>query len=106
MYQVEENNALATSFPAFHSIGKHNHQTRSATQNLLDVPLARGKFHIKVRRAWNPPFQILMKFGAYVSPFQGWRAMARARTHTRAKVFRRVINSTRKWKFWLHVYTT
>ena len=51
MYQVEENNALATSFPAFHSIDKHNHQTRSATQNLLDVPLARGKFHIKVGRA-------------------------------------------------------
>ena len=41
MYQVEQNNALATSFPALHSKDKHNYQTRSATQNLLDIPLAR-----------------------------------------------------------------
>ena len=25
-----------------------------------------GKFHIKVGHAWNPPFQISMRFGAYV----------------------------------------
>ena len=42
MYQVEQNNALATSFPALHSKDKHNYQTRSAAQNLLDVPLARA----------------------------------------------------------------
>ena len=41
MYQVEQNNALATSLPALHSRNKHNYQTRTATQNLLDVPLAR-----------------------------------------------------------------
>ena len=41
MYQDEQNNALVTSFPAFHSKDKHNYQTRSATQNLLDVLLAR-----------------------------------------------------------------
>ena len=41
MYQIEQNNALATSFLALHSKDKHNDQTRSATQNLLDVPLSR-----------------------------------------------------------------
>ena len=41
MYHVEQNNALATSFPALHSRDKHNYHTRSATQNLLDVHLAR-----------------------------------------------------------------
>ena len=40
-YQVEQNNSLATSFSALHSRDKHNYQTRSATQNQLDVTLAR-----------------------------------------------------------------
>ena len=31
MYQVEQNNALATSFPALHSKDKNNYQTRYAT---------------------------------------------------------------------------
>ena len=31
MCQFEQNNALATSFPALHSKDKHNYQTRSAT---------------------------------------------------------------------------
>ena len=59
LYQVELNNALATSFPALHSKGKHNYQTRSVTQNLLDVPLARtnkyGKESVKYQyvRDWN-----------------------------------------------------
>ena len=59
MYQIEQNNALATSFPAFHSRDKHNYQTRTATQNLLDVPLARtnkyGKESVKYQciRDWN-----------------------------------------------------
>ena len=59
MYQVEQNNALATSFPALHSEDKHNYQTRSATQNLLDEPLARankyGKESVKYQwvREWN-----------------------------------------------------
>ena len=59
MYQVKQNNALATSFPALHSKDKHNYQTRSATQNLLDVPLARtnkyGKESVKYQciRDWN-----------------------------------------------------
>ena len=59
MYQVEQNNALATYFPALHSRDKHNYQTRTATQNLLDVPLARtnkyGKESVKYQciRDWN-----------------------------------------------------
>ena len=51
MYQFEQNNALAISFPALHSKDKHNYQTRSATPNLVDVPLARpnkyGKESVK-----------------------------------------------------------
>ena len=46
MYQFEQNNALAISFPALHSKDKHNYQTRSTTQNLLDVPLARTNKYI------------------------------------------------------------
>ena len=38
MYQFQQNNVLATSSPAVHTKDKHNYQTRSATQNLLDVP--------------------------------------------------------------------
>ena len=59
MYQVEQNNALATFLPALHSRDKHNYQTRSATQNLLDVPLARtnkyGKESVNYQciRDWN-----------------------------------------------------
>ena len=44
MYQFEQNNTLATSFPTLHSKDKHKTITRpylSATQNLLDIPLAR-----------------------------------------------------------------
>ena len=40
IYQVKQNSAFATSFPALHSRDKHIYQTRSATQKLLDVPLA------------------------------------------------------------------
>ena len=59
MYQVEQNHAFATSFPALHSKDKHNYHTRSATQNLLGVPLARtnkyGKESVKYQciRDWN-----------------------------------------------------
>ena len=59
MYQVEKNNALGTSFSALRSKDKHNYQTRFATQNLLDVPLARtnkyGKESVKYQcvRDWN-----------------------------------------------------
>ena len=59
MYYFEQNDPLATSFPALHSRDKHNYQTRSATQNLLDVPLARtnkyGKESVKYQciRDWN-----------------------------------------------------
>ena len=41
MYQVEQNNGLATSFPALHSKDKRNYQTRSSSQNLLEVPLVK-----------------------------------------------------------------
>ena len=51
MYQVKQSNTLATSFLALHSKNKHNYWTRSATQNLLNVPLARtnkyGKESVK-----------------------------------------------------------
>ena len=59
MCQFEQNNALATSFPTLHSKDKHNYQSRSATQNLLDIPLARtnkyGKGSVKYQciRDWN-----------------------------------------------------
>ena len=59
MYQFEQNHALATSFPTLHSKDKRNYQTRSATQNLLDIPLARtnkyGKGSVKYQciRDWN-----------------------------------------------------
>ena len=58
MYQVEQNNALATFFPALHSRDKHNYQTRSSTQNLLNVSLAKtnkyGKESVKYQciRDW------------------------------------------------------
>ena len=56
MYQVEQNNALAAFCLAVHS---KDRQTRSATQNLLDVPLARtnkyGKESVMYQcvRDWN-----------------------------------------------------
>ena len=59
VYQFEQNNALATSFPGLHSRDKHNYQTRSATQNLLDVSLVRtnkyGKDSVKYQciRDWD-----------------------------------------------------
>ena len=39
-------------------------------------------------------------------PFQERRAITCARIHTYAKVLRSVINHTRKWNFWLHVFPT
>ena len=59
MCQFEQNNALAISFLVLHSKDKHNYQTRSGTQNLLDVPLARtnkyGEESVKYQciRDWN-----------------------------------------------------
>ena len=59
MYQVEQNNALATTFPDLHSKDKHNYQTRKKKKNLLDKPLARtnkyGKESVKYWcvRNWN-----------------------------------------------------
>ena len=43
MYQVEQNNALAASFPALHSIDKHNYKTRSATQKPARCTLSKNK---------------------------------------------------------------
>ena len=39
MYQIEQNNARATSFPALYSRDKYKYHTRSASHNLLDVHL-------------------------------------------------------------------
>ena len=47
MYQVKQNNALATSFLVLHSKDKQNYQTRSATQNLLNVLLERTNTYEK-----------------------------------------------------------
>ena len=40
-YHVKQNNAVATYFSVLHFRDKHNYQTRSATHNLLVVPLTR-----------------------------------------------------------------
>ena len=59
MHHVEQNNALATSFPALHPKDKYNNQTISATRNLLDVLLAKankyGEESVKYQciRDWN-----------------------------------------------------
>ena len=59
MFQVEQNNALATFFPALQSKDKLNYQTTSAIQNLIDVTLARtnkyGNDSVKYQciRDWN-----------------------------------------------------
>ena len=58
-YHVKQNNAVATYFSVLYSRDKHNYQTRSATHNLLVVPLTRTnkecKRSVKYKciRNWN-----------------------------------------------------
>ena len=59
MYQIQHSPKLSISFPALHAKDKHNCNTRSATHNLLDIPLTQtnmyGKNSIKNHciRDWN-----------------------------------------------------
>ena len=59
MYQVKQNNALATSFSVLHSRENQNYQGRSTTQSLLHLPLTvinkYGKESVKYQclRDWN-----------------------------------------------------
>ena len=59
MYQIQHRPKLSASFPPLHAKDKHNYNTRSATDNLLDIPLTKtnmyGKNFIKNHciRDWN-----------------------------------------------------
>ena len=44
MYQIQHNPKLSASFPAIHAKDKHNYNTRSATRNILDIPLTKNKY--------------------------------------------------------------
>ena len=47
MYQVQLRPKLNTSFPALLAKDKHNYNTRSATHNLLDIPLTKTNIYEK-----------------------------------------------------------
>ena len=47
MYQIQHSPKLSISFPALHAKDKHNYNTRSATHNLLDIPLTQTNMHGK-----------------------------------------------------------
>ena len=59
MYQIQHSPKLSASFPTLYAKDKHNYNTRSATHNLLDIPLTKtnmyGKNSIKnlCIRDWN-----------------------------------------------------
>ena len=59
MYQIEHSPKLSAFFPTLYVKDKHNYNTRSATHNLLDIPLTKtnmyGKNSIKnlCIRDWN-----------------------------------------------------
>ena len=59
MYQIQHSHKLSASFPTLYAKDKHNYNTRSATHNLLDIPLIKtniyGKNSIKnlCIRDWN-----------------------------------------------------
>ena len=59
MYQIQHSPKLSASFPTRYAKDKHNYNTRSATHNLLDIPLTKtnmyGKNSIKnlCIRDWN-----------------------------------------------------
>ena len=50
-----------------------------------------------IEKLFNISKVCLQLFCSNIRPFQERRAIARARAHTHTKVFRRVINRTRKW---------
>ena len=41
MYQIQHSPKLSASFPTLYVKDKHNHNTRPATHNLLDIPLTK-----------------------------------------------------------------
>ena len=47
MYQIQHRPKLSAFFPALHAKGKHNYNTRSATHNLLDIPLTKTNMYGK-----------------------------------------------------------
>ena len=59
MYKIRHSPKLSVSFPALHAKDRHNYNTRSATHDLLDIPLTKtnmyGKNSIKNHciRDWN-----------------------------------------------------
>ena len=59
IYQIQHSPKLSVSFPTLYAKEKHNYNTRSATHNLLDIPLTKtnmyGKNSIKNHciRDWN-----------------------------------------------------
>ena len=57
MYQIQHSPKLSASFSTCYAKDEHNYNTRSATHNLLDIPLTKtnmyGKNSIKNLRDWN-----------------------------------------------------
>ena len=47
MYQIQHSPKLSASFPTLYAKGKHNYNTRSATHNLLDIPLTKTNMYGK-----------------------------------------------------------
>ena len=47
MYQIQNSLKFCVSFPALHAKDKHNYNTRSATQNLLDIALTKTSMYSK-----------------------------------------------------------
>ena len=47
MYQIQHSPKLRVSFPTLYAKGKHNYNTRSATHNLLDIPLTKTNMYGK-----------------------------------------------------------
>ena len=47
MYQIQHSPKLSASFPTLYAKDKHNYNTRSATHNLLDIPLTKTNMYGK-----------------------------------------------------------
>ena len=47
MYQIQHSPKLTAFFPTLYVKGKHNYSTRSATHNLLDIPLTKANIYGK-----------------------------------------------------------
>ena len=47
MYQIQHRPKLSACFPALHAKDKYSYNTRSATHNLLDIPLGKANMYGK-----------------------------------------------------------